>query len=398
MLIYEKTVEGERHLYGTVENSVPSENDVRLTYKDQDGSEVTPSLDKSYFDDGKGGIKDEDGNAVNVFIDETMVIPADSEEPVPTKEVVSIEVTNMPLITEYEEGEELDLTGLEVTATYDDESTKVVTGYTTDPANGDVLAEGDELVEVTYKEKTTTFPITIRVVVPADNVDDINDALANGNSVRLYSNIALEGTKELSVPKDGDVVIDANGQTMAFEQKSIFNKSGITGATNLKVVNAVIEGTNPSTSSYPVVTGRNFSGNITVENCTFKNLRKCAVYMDPNGTNEAHLTIKDCKYENTPLGYSVDMTRPKTNPFNVKVDFINNTGLDKLHEFEIFNGFVCYVKSADNKPLGQYKTIEEAISVAAETDVVIAFTNEVEVPEGYKLVDNGDGTYTVVAE
>lgn len=214
MLVYEKTVEGERHLYGTVENSVPSEDDVRLTYKDQDGAEVTPSLDKSYFDDGKGGIKDEEGNAVNVFVEDTMIIPADSEEPIPTKEVVSIEITNMPLITEYEEGEELDLTGLEVTATYDDESTKVVTGYTTNPANGDVLVEGDEVVEVTYMEKTAEFEITVVPVVMVETAEELAKAFAAGGKVRLVADIAMEGNAGLAIAKGSEVELDLNGHEL----------------------------------------------------------------------------------------------------------------------------------------------------------------------------------------
>ena len=40
MLIYEKFVDGVRHLFGTLENA-PSEDDIQLTYKNADGEVVT---------------------------------------------------------------------------------------------------------------------------------------------------------------------------------------------------------------------------------------------------------------------------------------------------------------------------------------------------------------------
>ena len=70
MLIYEKKVEGERHLFGTLE-SVPADTDEQLTY------EGTASLDRKYFDDGHGGIIDEDREALRVRIGEVYVIPKD---------------------------------------------------------------------------------------------------------------------------------------------------------------------------------------------------------------------------------------------------------------------------------------------------------------------------------
>ena len=33
MLVYEKKVDGQRHLFGTVENTIPGEDDVQLIYK-----------------------------------------------------------------------------------------------------------------------------------------------------------------------------------------------------------------------------------------------------------------------------------------------------------------------------------------------------------------------------
>ena len=42
MLVYEKKVEGERHLYGTL-SSIPSDSDQRLIYKDENGDTIQPT-------------------------------------------------------------------------------------------------------------------------------------------------------------------------------------------------------------------------------------------------------------------------------------------------------------------------------------------------------------------
>ena len=87
MLVYEKIVEEERHLFGTMAN-VPGDDDVQLTYKDENGATASPTLEDKFFDDGQGGIKmvhDDDGTAIeselNVFIGDVNIIPGDFEAP-----------------------------------------------------------------------------------------------------------------------------------------------------------------------------------------------------------------------------------------------------------------------------------------------------------------------------
>ena len=82
----------------------------------------------------------------------------------------SISVSSGPTKSVYTAGEELDLTGLVVTAAYSDGTSKPVTGYTTDPAAGSVLSTASPLVPVTisYTEggitKTTVFNVTVNPV------------------------------------------------------------------------------------------------------------------------------------------------------------------------------------------------------------------------------------------
>ena len=63
---------------------------------------------------------------------------------------------------DYYTGDALDLTGLEVTAKYSDNTTSVVTDYTANPANGTVFsAIKEETVTITYQGKTASFKVKV---------------------------------------------------------------------------------------------------------------------------------------------------------------------------------------------------------------------------------------------
>ena len=88
--------------------------------------------------------------------------------------VKSIAVTKQPNKRVYTSGELLDLTGMEITATYESGATEVVTGYTTDVEAGAVMTvaaykEG-KVITVTYEGKTAqTWALTVNprpVTVP----------------------------------------------------------------------------------------------------------------------------------------------------------------------------------------------------------------------------------------
>jgi hypothetical protein len=88
------------------------------------------------------------------------------DAPAPEPVLESIEVTTMPSRTVYTVGDRLVLTGLVISAIYDDGSSAEVTGYAADPANGSVLSsEGTITVTVTYTEngmtETASFTITV---------------------------------------------------------------------------------------------------------------------------------------------------------------------------------------------------------------------------------------------
>ena len=72
MIVYEKS---DRHLYGNLIGTSPTNEDPQLTYKDAEGSSLELSKLDTYLDDGKGGIiRKSDNKAVNVFIGDTQII------------------------------------------------------------------------------------------------------------------------------------------------------------------------------------------------------------------------------------------------------------------------------------------------------------------------------------
>lgn len=87
-----------------------------------------------------------------------------------------IDVTSQPTKTEYNIGDNLDLTGLEVTAYYDDGSSTTVATFITDPAEGTTLNEsGLKEVTVNYTEGEVTLTTKFTVGV----IPDIEDITIN---------------------------------------------------------------------------------------------------------------------------------------------------------------------------------------------------------------------------
>lgn len=160
MFIYEKKVENNRQVWGTM-GSIPDNNSVRLTYKDQDGSAVTPLLNYKYNDDGFGGIMMNNGNAeipLSVFIGNDQVVPTVLAESI---------VLGGNYKTEFNVGEQLDVSGLSVTAIYKGgrEDANVV-GWKTSPSANSILnnAATNKKVTVTYQTASAAYYINVSSV------------------------------------------------------------------------------------------------------------------------------------------------------------------------------------------------------------------------------------------
>ena len=109
------------------------------------------------------------------------------EEP-PAKTLEKIEITKTPTKTTYTEGEVFDPTGMEVTATYSDNSQEIVTNYTYTPT--EALTTTTTLITVKYEGKTANLNITVTPkVVPAKTLVKI-EVTKNPDKVKY-----IEGEK-----------------------------------------------------------------------------------------------------------------------------------------------------------------------------------------------------------
>ena len=145
-----------------------------------------------------------------------------------TKTLSSIAVTRPPTKTTYTAGENFDLAGMVVTATYSDNSTNVVSATVTD---GTALTAGKTSVTISYTEggvtQTTTQDITVNAREYSITVTDgkatqgegdtISKA-AEGTVITLTANAAPSGKVfDKWVVENGNIILaDANSATTTF--------------------------------------------------------------------------------------------------------------------------------------------------------------------------------------
>lgn len=210
MLVYEKKVENERHLFGTMGN-IPSADDVQLTYQDDKGATVEPSLDYTYLDDGHGGIMmvaDGTKTPLNVFIGEVNIIPGDFAAP-----EYSITVTageNGTAVADKEtakEGEEVTLTITPAQGYEVDEITVNEGGVVVDN-NKFTMGDEDVEISVTFKAEEIEYTITL-------SYDDTKGVVTSDPASKAKSGdevtISVSGGEVDTV-----VVKDADNQDVAF--------------------------------------------------------------------------------------------------------------------------------------------------------------------------------------
>ena len=103
-----------------------------------------------------------------------------------TRTPVSLTITTPPTKTVYEAGDSFDKTGMVITVTYNDESTREVTNYNCSPV---VLSKDDTYVTISYREMmttvTTTQPVTVKnllkkiqiITPPTETAYEIGDTI-----------------------------------------------------------------------------------------------------------------------------------------------------------------------------------------------------------------------------
>ena len=131
-----------------------------------------------------------------------------SEEPPETAAVVSLEAVKGR--TEYTVGDTFDTDDLTVTAYYADETSKAVTGFTTDASALDLSTAGKKTLKITFEENGVTVETSIEInvkeaVVPVENCMVTFDA--NGGTDLSEASRTVEKGKAIgalpSVKRDG---------------------------------------------------------------------------------------------------------------------------------------------------------------------------------------------------
>lgn len=181
MLIYEKKVDGERHLFGST-TGIPNEDDVQASFVDADGAEVSDvAFTDSFVDDGAHGmirVSDEKWIAMN--IDDTNVIPGGGYippiPPIPTKELTGIQIVSTGK-QEFNEGDSFELGNLKLEKVYSDGTTETMSDpdfstCTFAPAVGTPLTTDNDSVTVSYTEDDSTFTVSYTITVTPANEDE----------------------------------------------------------------------------------------------------------------------------------------------------------------------------------------------------------------------------------
>lgn len=139
---------------GTVESVIANANNVEVKVP---GASVTAGEGTTGVTAGDKPV--EPGKTETVKEEKTPVSPGSSGS---TRVAVSaISVTTEPDKTVYKLGEELDLTGLVVTATYTDGTTKIVEHSKLTVSGFDNETVGEQQITVTYEGKTATFVVNV---------------------------------------------------------------------------------------------------------------------------------------------------------------------------------------------------------------------------------------------
>ena len=133
----------------------------------------------------------------------------------------SIAVTTLPTKTTYTVGEEIDLTGIRITATNNNGSTFEVTeGYTTDAEAVLATAGANKDVTVTYQEKTATFTVTVNEA--PKTIAELKALMDEGDNGAISASVTLGPVKVTNVTSTkknayiedntgGMVIYDKNG-------------------------------------------------------------------------------------------------------------------------------------------------------------------------------------------
>ena len=190
-------------------------------------------------------------------------------EPTPSEKTLeSINIATEQMKTTYNVGEQLDTTGLVVTAKYSDGSTEKVTDYTL--SQPDMSTAGTKTITVTYQGKTATFTIKVNdSTQPAEDVAGAKTAAIE--ELRQYMQALLDsgeydttGRQELGQEYDKGIVLINSATTIAEVNTALTNAKALLDAVGKqgtdKTLSSIAVTTNPTKTTYNVGEQADYAG------------------------------------------------------------------------------------------------------------------------------------------
>ena len=160
----------------------------------------------------------------------------------------SIAVTTLPTKTTYTVGEEIDLTGIRITATNNNGSTFEVTeGYTTDAEAVLATAGANKDVTVTYQEKTATFTVTVNEA--PKTIAELKALMDEGDNGAISASVTLGPVKVTNVTstKKNAYIEDNTGGMVIY-----YKNGGIELTSSTEYTGLVVNTTTMYNSDYEI--------------------------------------------------------------------------------------------------------------------------------------------------
>ena len=152
---------------------------------------------------------------INAYLNEKY-----SEKPEVTLESITV---SGPTKTEYEIGDELDLTGLVVTAHYSDGSEAAVEDY--EVSGFDSSTAGEKTITVTYQDKTTAFTVNVKEAAPVVTLESITVSGPTKTEYKIGEELDLTGLVVTAHYSTGDEATVTGYEVSGFDSSTAGEKT-----------------------------------------------------------------------------------------------------------------------------------------------------------------------------
>ena len=186
-----------------------------------DGSEAAvEDYEVSGFDSSTAGEK----TITVTYQDKTTTFTVNVKEAAPVVTLESITVSG-PNKTEYEIGDELDLTGLVVTAHYSDRNEKVLSAGDYEVSGFDSSTAGEKTITVTYQDKTTAFTVNVKEAAPVVTLESITVSGPTKTEYKIGEELDLTGLVVTAHYSTGDEATVTGYEVSGFDSSTAGEKT-----------------------------------------------------------------------------------------------------------------------------------------------------------------------------